>query len=346
MEWLRCKLRLKNGSTGFTPLALSISTSTCQWICTKNAVALMCSTRSIWRSSKRAIPVCSVSRFISKTVTCRKWLCAWRSIKWRESTLSRMRPAASLFAKTMRRLAGRGRPAKSGSSYDGRGRAPRRRLGFAPRFFTNSECAQSDLPTRGAMPPATAESLRPSGSPRDGLTAFGREVVRECEALGVIVDLAHINPRALKRLSKLTTRAVIVSHTNARKFYDIERNISDEQIKMIGERRGVIGVNAMLVSSASRRSDDSIVMSITSSTSRTDWHRWRRHWLRFSASSSIEQWPESMRKELAAKFTTPHFIPDLTNHSHARNLTRKLIERGFNDERHRENLARKLDADS
>jgi microsomal dipeptidase-like Zn-dependent dipeptidase len=38
------------------------------------------------------------------------------------------------------------------------------------------------------------------------------------------------------------------------------------------------------------------------------------------------------QKELAAKFTTPHFISDLRNHSHARNLTRRLIERGFSDE--------------
>src|SRR5262249_42361879 len=34
-----------------------------------------------------------------------------------------------------------------------------------------------------------------SGSPRDGLTAFGRDLVRECEKLGIIVDLAHINPQ-------------------------------------------------------------------------------------------------------------------------------------------------------
>jgi membrane dipeptidase len=44
------------------------------------------------------------------------------------------------------------------------------------------------------------------------------------------------------------------------------------------------------------------------------------------------QWPESEQEELAAKLTRPCFIPDLTNHSHARNLTRKLIERGFSDE--------------
>ena len=43
------------------------------------------------------------------------------------------------------------------------------------------------------------------------------------------------------------------------------------------------------------------------------------------------QWPEERRQELASKLTEPHFIPDLTNHAHARNLTRKLIERGFAD---------------
>jgi hypothetical protein len=43
------------------------------------------------------------------------------------------------------------------------------------------------------------------------------------------------------------------------------------------------------------------------------------------------QWPESRQKALAAKFTTPHFIPDLRNHAHARKLTRRLIERGFSD---------------
>ena len=40
----------------------------------------------------------------------------------------------------------------------------------------------------------------------------------------------------------------------------------------------------------------------------------------------------SRRKAARRKLTTPHFIPDLRNHSQARNLTRKLIERGFSDE--------------
>src|SRR5207247_3032401 len=49
-----------------------------------------------------------------------------------------------------------------------------------------------------------------SGSPREGLTEFGREVVRECETLGVIIDLAHINPAGFGEILSITTRPPIV----------------------------------------------------------------------------------------------------------------------------------------
>jgi membrane dipeptidase len=170
-----------------------------------------------------------------------------------------------------------------------------------------------------------------SDSPREGLTAFGREVVRECETLGVIIDLAHINPAGFEEILSITTKPPIVSHTNVRRYYDIERNISDKQVKMIGERRGVIGVNCILVSPKEEESTlDHYVDHI-------------EHIANLIGIDSVgigfdffefiyQNWPESRQKDLAEKFTTPHFIPDLRNHSHARNLTRKLIERGFNDE--------------
>jgi len=169
-----------------------------------------------------------------------------------------------------------------------------------------------------------------SGSQSQGLTAFGQEVVHECEALGMIIDLAHINPAGFEEILSVTTKPPIVSHTNVRRFYDIERNISDEQIKMIGERRGVIGVNSILVSPQEEESTlDRYVDHI-------------EHIASLIGVDSVgigfdffefiyRQWPESRQKELAAKFTTPHFIPDLTNHSHARNLIHKLVERGFSD---------------
>jgi membrane dipeptidase len=169
-----------------------------------------------------------------------------------------------------------------------------------------------------------------SGSPREGLTAFGQEVVRECEALGIIIDLAHINPAGFEEILSLITKPPIVSHTNARRYYDIERNISDEQVKMIGQRRGVIGLNSILVSPRAEESTlDRYVDHIEhiANLIGTDGVGIGFDFFEFI----YQQWPESRQKELAAKFTAPHFIRDLTNHSHARNLTRKLIERGFSD---------------
>ena len=53
-----------------------------------------------------------------------------------------------------------------------------------------------------------------SGSSKEGLTEFGRDLVRECEALGVIIDLAHINPAGFNDILSRTTRPKIVSHTD------------------------------------------------------------------------------------------------------------------------------------
>lgn len=171
-----------------------------------------------------------------------------------------------------------------------------------------------------------------NSSSSDGLTGFGRDLVQECEALGIIIDLAHINPAGFNEILSLTTRPPIVSHTNARRYYDIERNISDEQIKMIGERGGVVGVNSVLVNPKKEESTlDCYVHHIEhiANLIGIDCVAIGFDFFEFIYS----QWPESAKKDLAAKFATPHFIPDLRNHSHARNLTRKLIERGLNDDR-------------
>ena len=147
----------------------------------------------------------------------------------------------------------------------------------------------------------------------------------------MIIDLAHINPAGFNDILSVTTKPPIVSHTNVRRYYDIERNISDDQIKMIGERRGVIGVNSVLVSAKEEESTlDRYVDHIEyiANLIGIDGVGIGFDFFEFIYS----QWPESAKKQLAEKLTTPHFIPDLRNHSQARNLTRKLIERGFSDE--------------
>jgi membrane dipeptidase len=170
-----------------------------------------------------------------------------------------------------------------------------------------------------------------AGSPAEGLTPFGRKLVAECEALGIIIDLAHINAAGFDEIVAMTKKPLIVSHSNARRFYDIERNVSDAQIRMIGDRRGVVGINSVLVSAEKETATlDRYVDHI-------------EHVIELIGVDGVgigfdffefiyRQWPESSRRNLAGKLAEPHFIPDLADHSHARNLTRRLIERGFSDE--------------
>jgi membrane dipeptidase len=169
-----------------------------------------------------------------------------------------------------------------------------------------------------------------NGSSPDGLTDFGRDLVRECEKLGIIIDLAHINSAGFDEILGITSRPPIISHTNARKFYDIDRNISDEQICAIGRRGGIVGINSILVSPRKEGATiDCFVDHI-------------EHVISLIGSDGVaigfdffeflyRQWSDEARAEFHRKFRDVHFIPDLTSHDHAINLIHKLIERGFTD---------------
>jgi membrane dipeptidase len=78
--------------------------------------------------------------------------------------------------------------------------------------------------------------------PAEGLTAFGREVVRECERCGVIVDLAHINRRGFFDALELATLPPMVSHTGVTGVHEHWRNIDDEQLRAVAERGGCVGI--------------------------------------------------------------------------------------------------------
>src|SRR5687768_2855951 len=170
-----------------------------------------------------------------------------------------------------------------------------------------------------------------SGSPGDGLTAFGLEVVRECERLGIIIDLAHISPAGFNEIVEVTTKPLIVSHTNARRYYDIERNVSDEQIKMIGERGGVIGINAVLVSP--RKEEATIDRYVDHIEHVRDLIGIEGVALGFDFFEFIyRQWSAEEKAAFETKYKHAHFVPELSNHSQSRALTRRLIERGFTDD--------------
>jgi membrane dipeptidase len=170
----------------------------------------------------------------------------------------------------------------------------------------------------------------PSGSSRQGLTEFGRQVVRECEMLGIILDLAHLNPAGCDDVLSIVTKPPIISHTNPRAFYDIERNSGDDHLRAVGQHGGVVGINAVLVSP---RAEDSHI------------DRYVDHIEYVAELAGIDgvgigfdffehiyrQWTQQARDQLEAKLAKPNFLPELSTHAHARNLTRTLIARGWGD---------------
>ena len=79
-----------------------------------------------------------------------------------------------------------------------------------------------------------------------GLSDFGREVVRECNRLGVLVDISHASDEAARETIEASSKPVLASHSGARALSDVSRNIPDPILKALAERGGVIGVGAFL----------------------------------------------------------------------------------------------------
>lgn len=76
----------------------------------------------------------------------------------------------------------------------------------------------------------------------EGLTPFGREVVRRCEELGIIVDLAHINRRGFLEACAMARRPLYVTHTGVAGAFKHWRNVDDEQLRAVADRGGCVGI--------------------------------------------------------------------------------------------------------
>jgi len=76
----------------------------------------------------------------------------------------------------------------------------------------------------------------------EGLTAFGQEVVRSCEDLGVIVDLAHINRKGFLEACAMARRPPVVTHTGVLGAFEHWRNIDDDQLRAVADKGGCVGV--------------------------------------------------------------------------------------------------------
>ena len=78
---------------------------------------------------------------------------------------------------------------------------------------------------------------------RRGLKEKGFEFINEMERLGMIIDVSHLSDDGIYDVYNNTKNPFIASHSNARSICSHQRNLTDDMIKKIGERGGIIGVN-------------------------------------------------------------------------------------------------------
>ncbi|HKG46336.1 MAG TPA: dipeptidase [Pyrinomonadaceae bacterium] len=77
----------------------------------------------------------------------------------------------------------------------------------------------------------------------NGLSDFGKEVVREMNRLGMLVDVSHVSDDTMSDALDISTAPIIASHSSARALSNVPRNISDDLLKRIAKNGGVVHVN-------------------------------------------------------------------------------------------------------
>ena len=88
-----------------------------------------------------------------------------------------------------------------------------------------------------------------------GLTDAGRALVRACDELGIVVDLAHLTERGFWDVADLTRNPLVVTHACAHALVPSARNLTDAQLDAVGESGGVVGVCFHFEDVGPRRAD-------------------------------------------------------------------------------------------
>jgi membrane dipeptidase len=76
-----------------------------------------------------------------------------------------------------------------------------------------------------------------------GLTDFGKELVCEMNRIGMVVDVSHMSDGGFYDIAKLSSKPFVASHSNARTVTDHPRNLTDDMIRVLANKGGLMGIN-------------------------------------------------------------------------------------------------------
>ena len=79
-------------------------------------------------------------------------------------------------------------------------------------------------------------------NPKSGLSDFGQEVVRECNRIGMLVDVSHASDQAFWDTIRTSSRPVIATHSGCRALCRVQRNLTDEMLRSLARNGGVVGI--------------------------------------------------------------------------------------------------------
>lgn len=160
---------------------------------------------------------------------------------------------------------------------------------------------------------------------RGGLTKFGVKVVRKMEEMNMLIDVSHLNDEGFWDIMKFTNKPFIASHSNVRNIHDRMRNLTDEQIKAIAERNGVIGINAYKNIAGVKEGEDPIKKLADHVEHMVNLVGPRHVGFGFDLCNGYYE------SELKFKFE-PHNSDSLDSHADAVLITEELLRRGISEE--------------
>lgn len=76
-----------------------------------------------------------------------------------------------------------------------------------------------------------------------GITDAGRELIKACNSLGILIDLSHITEKGFWDVAAITNQPLVASHSNAHALTPVARNLTDKQLAAISESNGLVGLN-------------------------------------------------------------------------------------------------------